>query len=60
VYNEAIVESKLANQSRQALLEAAKRMTPEERLRAFIRHNKLVTQLAEAGKRARVKARGGG
>ena len=60
MYNATAVESKLANQSRKALLEAAKRLTREERLHTFVRHSKLVTDLAEAGRRARAKARGDG
>ncbi len=60
MYNRAIVDSQLANQSRKALLEAAKRLTREERLNTFVRHTKLVTDLAEAGRRVRAKARGDG
>ena len=60
MYNKLIVESKLASQSRKALLEAAKRMTREERLRTFVRHSKLVTDLADAGRRVRARAPGDG
>jgi hypothetical protein len=45
--------SKLANDSRKALLAEAKRLTREERLRAFVRHCKLVSKLSEAAKQAR-------
>jgi hypothetical protein len=54
------MDSKLANEGRKALLTAAKRLTREERLRIFVRHSKLVTDLAEAARRVRAKARGAG
>jgi hypothetical protein len=57
MYNSGTVESKLADHSRKTLVEAAKRQTREERLRTFVRHSKLVTELAEAGKRVRAKTR---
>jgi hypothetical protein len=53
------MDSKLANQSRKMLVAAARRQTREERLRTFVRHSKLVIALADAGRRARAKARGG-
>jgi hypothetical protein len=59
-YNQMIMDSKLANESRRVLVASAKRLTREERLRAFVRHSKLVMDLAEAAKRARTKSRGGG
>jgi hypothetical protein len=52
------MDSKLAEESRKALIADAKRLTREERLRAFARHSKLVTELSNAGKRARSKQRG--
>jgi hypothetical protein len=52
------MRSKLAEESRKALIADTKRLTPEERLRAFARHSKLVTQLYDAGKQARLKLRG--
>ena len=52
------MESKLANEKRKALIAAAKRLTREERLRAFVRHSKLVIELHNAAKRARSKSRG--
>jgi hypothetical protein len=55
--NQVIMHSKLANESRKALIASAKRLTREERLRAFVRHSKLVTDLAEASRRARAKSR---
>jgi hypothetical protein len=54
----ASMDSKLAEESRKALIAEAKRLTREERLRAFARHSKLVTELSDAGKRARSKRRG--
>lgn len=52
------MDSKLAEESRKALIAEAKRLTREERLRTFVRHSKLVAQLYDAGKRARSKPRG--
>ena len=57
MYNGGTMESKLADHSRKTLVEAAKRQTREERLRTLVRHSKLVTKLAEAGKRVRAKTR---
>jgi hypothetical protein len=59
-YNQEIMDSKLANESRRTLVASAKRLTREERLLTFVRHSKLVMDLAEAAKRAREKTRGGG
>jgi hypothetical protein len=53
------MDSKLANASRRTLVASAKRLTREERLLTFVRHSKLVMDLAEAAKRARAKTRGG-
>ncbi len=53
------MRSKLADESRRSLLAEAKRLTPEERLKAFARHSKLVTELYIAGKHSRSKQRGG-
>jgi hypothetical protein len=59
-YNQIIMDSKLANESRKALVASAKRLTREERLRTFVRHSKLVMDLAEAARRTRAKSPGGG
>jgi hypothetical protein len=59
-YNQMIMDSKLANETRKALVASAKRLTREERLHTFVRHSKLVMDLAEAARRARAKSRGGG
>ena len=47
------MESKLAKQAEQALIEATQRLTPEERLNAFLTHCKLVMELYEAGRKMR-------
>lgn len=52
--------SKLADDSRKALIADAKRLTREERLQAFVRHSKLVTQLYYAARQARTKPQGQG
>ena len=39
------MESKLAQYAEQQLIEAAKRMTPEQRLRAYLEHSKRMTSL---------------
>jgi hypothetical protein len=48
-----IVESKLAQYAEQQLIEAAKRMTREERLAAFIEHSRRVNELFHAGQQLR-------
>jgi hypothetical protein len=52
------MESKLANEKRRAIIAAAKRLTREERLQAFVRHSKLVIELHYAAKQARSKSQG--
>lgn len=52
------MESKLANEKRLALIAAVKRLTREERLRAFVRHSKLVIELRNAARQARSKSPG--
>jgi hypothetical protein len=47
------MESKLANEAERALIEATQRLSPEERLNAFLEHCRLVTQLYEAGQKIR-------
>jgi hypothetical protein len=54
------MDSNLANEGRKALIAEAKRLTREERLKAFARHSKLVIELRNAAKRARAKSRGAG
>jgi hypothetical protein len=43
------VESKLADIARRNLADHLRRMTPEQRLTAFLEHNQLVAQLQRAG-----------
>ena len=45
--------SKLADEARDALLAAARDMTPEQRLQAHLKHSELVTSLHRAGKHSR-------
>jgi hypothetical protein len=47
------MESKLATQARRALLAANQRLTPEERLSAFLAHSRLMLELHRAGQRLR-------
>jgi hypothetical protein len=47
------MKSKLANAAEQQLIDAAKRMTPAQRLRAFIEHSRRMVQLQQAGKELR-------
>jgi len=47
------MRSKLADDARDELLEAARDMTPEQRLLAHIKHNELIAKLHRAGRRAR-------
>jgi len=50
----AIMESKLAQYAEQQLIEAAKRMTPEQRLRAYLEHSRRMSSLQRAGKAMRI------
>ncbi len=50
--------SKVAQEAREALLETAGRMTPEQRLEAHLQHNELVTALHHAGRTANAKRAG--
>ena len=47
------VESKVAKEARLALLADARRLTPEQRLNAFLTHCQLVMQLHVAGQKIR-------
>lgn len=49
------MESKLARQLEEDLIAAVRRLTPEERLRAFLAHCRLVSELQEAGRRHRAQ-----
>lgn len=43
------MDSKLALQQKQALFQAVQRLTPQQRLNAFLVHCRLVTGLHQAG-----------
>ena len=47
------MESKLAKDAERALIEATQRLSPEERLNAFLAHCRLMAELYEAGQAAR-------
>ena len=47
------LKSSLANDLQQDLIEQARRMLPEERLRAFAEHSRLMVLLMHAGRRYR-------
>jgi hypothetical protein len=49
------MESKVAKEAERALIEATQRLSPEERLNAFLEHCRLVTQLYEAGEKMRAR-----
>jgi hypothetical protein len=51
------MESKLANEAKLALIAAARRLTPEERLNAFLAHCQLMMELHAAGQKLRSMAR---
>jgi hypothetical protein len=50
------MRSKLAQESRRALLAEAQRLTPEERLNAFLEHCQLMMALYHAGQELRADA----
>lgn len=45
--------SKIAKESQRSLLEEARKLTPEQRLNAFLTHNRLIAKLKEAGEQLR-------
>jgi hypothetical protein len=47
------MKSRVAEQAEQALLETMRRLTPEERLNAFLEHCQLMMSLHRAGERQR-------
>jgi len=51
------MESKLANESKRRLLDSMRRLTPEQRLAAYIAHCELVMQLYAAGIDSRTRRR---
>jgi len=50
------MESKLANEAKLALLTATRRLTPEQRLNAFLAHCQLMMELYAAGQKLRAAA----
>jgi hypothetical protein len=51
------MESKVAKEAERALIEATQRLSPEERLNAFLAHCRLVMELYEAGQKMRAAER---
>jgi len=49
------VDSALARQGQEALVDAARRMSPEERLNAFLEHSQLMAALYLAGRAFRAQ-----
>jgi len=47
------MSSKLATDARRALVAANQRLTPEQRLNAFLAHSRLMLELHRAGQRLR-------
>lgn len=52
----SLMESKLAKEAERALIEATQRLSPEERLNAFLVHCRLIMDLYQAGRQMRVCA----
>lgn len=50
------MESKLAKEAERELVAATQRLSPEQRLNAFLEHCQLVTELYEAGQKMRTDA----
>ncbi|HKQ84462.1 MAG TPA: hypothetical protein VJS42_19850 [Steroidobacteraceae bacterium] len=50
------MRSKLAQHASRELIEAARKLTPEQRLAAFFEHSRLMTQLYLAGQRQRASS----
>jgi len=49
------MESKVAKEAERALIEATQRLSPEDRVRAFLSHSRLVLKLHRAGQRLHSK-----
>ena len=47
------MKSKLAEKAERALIDATQKLSPEERLNAFLEHCRLITELSEAGQQIR-------
>jgi hypothetical protein len=50
------MKSKLAEAAEKALVEATQRLSPEQRVNAFLAHCRLIMQLYEAGQKLRSHA----
>lgn len=50
------MESKLAKYAERALLDAAEPLSPEQRVKAYLAHRRLVMQLHEAARKIRADA----
>lgn len=48
-----VMESKVAQDAERALVEATQRLTPEERLNAYLAHCRLIMELYTAGQKLR-------
>jgi hypothetical protein len=53
------MESPLANEAREELLRRMAKLTAEERLEAFVRHNELIAELRRAGQAVQPPPRSG-
>ena len=49
------MESKIAKEAERALIEATQRLSPEERVNAFLAHCRLVMELFEAGQKVQIR-----
>jgi hypothetical protein len=47
------MKSKLAEAAEKALVQATQRLSPEQRVNAFLTHSRLIMQLYEAGRKMR-------
>jgi hypothetical protein len=47
------MESKIAKEAERSLIEATQRLSPEERLNAYLEHCRLMMELYEAGQQIR-------
>lgn len=47
------MESRVAQEAERALVEATQRLSPEERLNAYLEHCRLMMELYEAGQKMR-------
>jgi len=53
------MRSKLAQETTRALVAQTQRLTPEQRLEAFLAHSRLLTELYLAGQKSRPGKHGG-